>query len=149
MGERAGGGWRSSCASATCRAKGVYIDDGSGLSTENRVTPRLLAGLLCKMREHTDWEAWRKSLAVGGENGTLKRRFKGTMESKVIAKTGFIRGVSSLSGYIEVGPNKYVAFSFLYNNVIGWTGNAKQAEDRACQVLYRELAEPSATQAGG
>jgi serine-type D-Ala-D-Ala carboxypeptidase/endopeptidase (penicillin-binding protein 4) len=122
--------------------EGVYIDDGSGLSTENRVTPRLLASLLCRMHEHADWDAWHKSLAVGGENGTLRRRFKGNMESKVIAKTGFIRGVSSLSGYIEIGPDKYVAFSFIYNNVIGWTGNAKQAEDQACQVLYRELADP-------
>lgn len=127
---------------------GVYIDDGSGLSVQNRVTPRLLASLLCRMHEHADWQAWRKSLAVGGENGTLKRRFKGSMESKVIAKTGFINGVSSLSGYLEIGSEKYVAFSFIFNNIAGWTGNAKQAEDQACQVLYREMAQPLPTQAG-
>ncbi len=129
-------------------SEGVYIDDGSGLSAQNRVTARLLASLLCKMRGHADWEAWRKSLAVSGESGTLKRRFKGSMESKVFAKTGFIRGVSSLSGYIEIGPEKYVAFSFIYNNVTGWTGNAKEAENQACRVLYREMAQPMAPQAG-
>jgi serine-type D-Ala-D-Ala carboxypeptidase/endopeptidase (penicillin-binding protein 4) len=126
-------------------SEGVYVDDGSGLSTGNRVTARLLAGLLCQMRQHPQWEAWRRSLAVGGENGTLRKRLKGTMAAKVFAKTGFIRGVSTLSGYIELGPDKYVAFSFLYNNINGWAGNARQAEDQACQVLYRELTEPLAT----
>ncbi len=128
-------------------AEGVFLDDGSGLSKENRVTARLLAGLLCTMRKHADWEAWRKSLAVGGENGTLRKRLKGSMEAKVFAKTGFIRGVSTLSGYIEIGPDRYLAFSFLYNDINGWAGNARQAQDHACQVLYREMAGTQAPQA--
>ncbi len=123
--------------------EGIFIDDGSGLSKENRVTARLLAGLLCRMRQHPDWEAWRKSLAVGGENGTLRKRLKGSMAAKVFAKTGFIRGVSTLSGYIEIGPDRYLAFSFLYNDINGWAGNARQAQDRACQVLYRATAVDS------
>jgi D-alanyl-D-alanine carboxypeptidase/D-alanyl-D-alanine-endopeptidase (penicillin-binding protein 4) len=128
-------------------SEGVYVDDGSGLSTENRVTARMLAGLLCGMRQHPEWEAWHKSLAVGGENGTLRKRLTGILASKVFAKTGYIRGVSTLSGYIEVGPDQYIAFSFLYNNINGWAGNARQAQDQACQVLYREMSQPLATQA--
>lgn len=128
-------------------SEGVYVDDGSGLSRENRVTARMLAQLLYTMREHPAWEAWHQSLAIGGENGTLRKRLRGVLTSKVFAKTGYIRGVSTLSGYIEVGPDRYVGFSFLYNDINGWAGNARQAQDQACQVLYREMAQPAQTQA--
>jgi len=120
-------------------AEGVYVDDGSGLSAGNRVTARLLALLLCRMRERTDWDTWRNSLAVGGDSGTLRRRFRGELENKVFGKTGYINGVSSLSGYIEVRPEQYVAFSFIYNNVSGRI-SPRQAQDNACRVLYRQIA---------
>ncbi len=128
--------------------EGVRVDDGSGLSRENLVTTRLLATLLCKMRRHPGWEIWRDSLAVGGDSGTLTRRFRGSLDGKVLAKTGYIRGVSSLSGYVQVGEDRYVAFAFLYNDLPASTWQAKQAQERACLALYRELREPLATQAG-
>jgi D-alanyl-D-alanine carboxypeptidase/D-alanyl-D-alanine-endopeptidase (penicillin-binding protein 4) len=129
-------------------ADGVRVDDGSGLSRENRLTTRLLATLLCKMQGHAGWEVWRNSLAVGGDSGTLRKRFRGELDGRVFAKTGYIRGVSSLGGYVELGGGRYVAFSFIYNDIPGSTWRAKQAQERACLALYRELREPAATQAG-
>lgn len=116
----------------------VLLDDGSGLSKQNRVTARLLASLLARMQSQPDWKVWMDSMAVAGDSGTLRKRFHGPMEGKVFAKTGYIAGVSALSGYIDCGEGKWVAFSFLYNKITS-TAPAKQAQERACQILYREM----------
>lgn len=125
---------------------GVAIDDGSGLSRQNRVTARLLARLLARMHGRADWKVWLDSLAVGGDSGTLAKRFRGNLDGKVFAKTGYIAKVSALSGYIRVSDHKWVAFSFLYNDLAS-TAPAKQAQERACEILFRALQEPQAGQA--
>lgn len=127
--------------------EGILLDDGSGLSKENRVTARLLATLLARMHGLPDWKVWMDSMAVAGDSGTLKKRFHGPLEGKVFAKTGYINGVSALSGYIDCGQGKWVAFSFLYNKITS-TAPAKQAEEQACQILYKEVQGPLTTQAG-
>ena len=56
-------------------------------------------------------------LPVGGEDGSLRRRFSGHPEaSDIYAKTGTLSGVRALSGFAtsrEYGP---VAFSVIVNN---------------------------------
>ncbi|MFW6335833.1 MAG: D-alanyl-D-alanine carboxypeptidase, partial [Phycisphaeraceae bacterium] len=65
-------------------------------------------------------EAFLSSLAVGGENGTLKRRFRTfDRNTDVLAKSGYLRGVSALSGYIvrpgEQRDGHHIAFAMLFN----------------------------------
>ena len=58
------------------------------------------------------------SLPVAGKDGTLRRRMRGgSAAGRVVAKTGYISGVSGLSGYIldrEGRPS--IAFSMLFND---------------------------------
>ncbi len=127
-------------------AEGIVLDDGCGLSRENRVTARLLATLLAKMHSQPEGQVWMDSMAVGGDSGTLSRRFRGPLEGKVYAKTGYISGVSALSGYIDCDQGKWVAFSFLYNNARS-ISRAKHAQQQACRILYDAIQGPATQEA--
>ncbi len=82
-------------------AAGVRIVDGSGLSPENRLTPSVLARLLHRIRDEPYFPLFRDSLPLGGKTGTLSRRFRRRdVRGRVLAKTGYISGVSALSGYV-------------------------------------------------
>ncbi|MCC6683235.1 MAG: D-alanyl-D-alanine carboxypeptidase/D-alanyl-D-alanine-endopeptidase [Phycisphaeraceae bacterium] len=85
-------------------AAALTIADGSGLSRDNRVTAGLLVKLLYVMdRDPRLGPMYRQSLAEGGENGTLERRFQ-TFPGQVFGKSGYINGVCTLSGYMLVPP---------------------------------------------
>ena len=47
-----------------------------------------------------DADAFRNSLAKGGVDGTLQKRYAG-LDGRVFAKTGYIEGVRALSGYVR------------------------------------------------
>jgi PBP4 family serine-type D-alanyl-D-alanine carboxypeptidase len=82
---------------------GLRIADGSGYSRENRLSPKTLAFLLQRASQAEYFGLFRQSLAVAATSGTLKRRFRSTdLKGKLFAKTGYIKGVSTLSGYIQV-----------------------------------------------
>ncbi|MEM9246544.1 MAG: D-alanyl-D-alanine carboxypeptidase/D-alanyl-D-alanine-endopeptidase, partial [Cyanobacteria bacterium P01_F01_bin.153] len=93
------------------------IADGSGLSRQNLVTPTALAQLLTGMWRSPETLAFRQSLPIAGETGTLRNRFKDTiLEGRLIAKTGTLTGVSALSGYFPHSDRQWVAFSILVNH---------------------------------
>jgi D-alanyl-D-alanine carboxypeptidase/D-alanyl-D-alanine-endopeptidase (penicillin-binding protein 4) len=62
-------------------------------------------------------QVFHESLAVAGDpRGTMKRMFVGTAAAgNLHAKTGYIRQVRSLSGYVKTASGERVAFAFIYN----------------------------------
>jgi len=114
------------------------VDDGSGLSRDNRAAALVYTTVLKHMDAHPRREAWWKSLAEAGEaEGSLKRRMK-DLGGKVFAKTGHINNVSALSGYV-VGPgSRRYAFSVLCNDtyrVKGGPSSAHALQDGLCRLL--------------
>ncbi|MGH7644899.1 MAG: D-alanyl-D-alanine carboxypeptidase/D-alanyl-D-alanine endopeptidase, partial [Gemmatimonadales bacterium] len=94
------------------------LDDGSGLSAGNLVTPRAFVQLLAYMRRHPRGGPFLTGLPRAGGPGSLARRFAGTpLEGRVVAKTGSIYRVNSLSGYVERGGpgGRWIAFAILAN----------------------------------
>jgi D-alanyl-D-alanine carboxypeptidase/D-alanyl-D-alanine-endopeptidase (penicillin-binding protein 4) len=112
---------------------GVRIFDGSGLSLDDRLTARALAGLLVAAWDDLDLHDpfWR-SLPVAGVNGTLEDRLRrAPARGAVHAKTGTTDRASALSGYVGV---RY-GFAVLQN---GWpvsTWSARKAQDRFATAL--------------
>ena len=91
--------------------------DGSGLSSYNRVTPRGMAVFLRWAAQQAWGEEWRGLMPVGGESGTLARRFRGTvLEGKVFAKTGSLHGVNALSGYMTARSGQTLIFAVYAND---------------------------------
>lgn len=93
--------------------------DASGLSRHNLVTPSSLVQLYTYMAKQSRYsEAWRNSLTIGGIDGTLQNRFKGTIAAgNVRGKTGTIDQVSALSGYLTTASGERVVFSIIVNGV--------------------------------
>lgn len=84
-------------------APGSYkIVNGSGLTHENRISPSGLASLLRTIYDDVGVAPdFLTSLAVGGIDGTIRNRFRGTDAVGLVrAKTGTLNGVSALSGFV-------------------------------------------------
>jgi len=126
-------------------ARGWRQVDGSGLSRENRATARgicaLLEGVLAS--EPVTARLYRDSLAVMGRRGTLEERLRGTpAEGRVFAKTGWITGVSALSGYAEPEGGRGFVFSILiaYPSELGGLNTSvfKKLQDELVLLLFRD-----------
>lgn len=93
-----------------------YLADGSGLSRRNVATPRALVETLRAMYSAPNRDIFYASLPTAGMSGTLRNRLKQTpVQGTVHAKTGTLRGVRALSGYMEHQEYGTLVFSILVN----------------------------------
>ena len=93
-----------------------YIDDGSGLSGQNKLTAALIARVLADAYSSDLWPVFKDTLTVGGIDGTLKKYFyQSKYRGKIFAKTGYINSVRALSGVCTTGQREYI-FSILTND---------------------------------
>jgi len=116
--------------------------DGSGLSSENRVSPAAMTRLLCRMLTRPAPEQFVSSLPISGTDGTLTRRLNDALcRRRIRAKTGYISGVSALSGYVcDKAGRPRIAFSVLVNRIPAGKGfKAKQLQDAVCRSLAQRL----------
>jgi len=96
-----------------------HVDDGSGLSRENRLSAHAITTMLRALYQSNEWELYRGSLAVGGEAGTIGRYFKeARYRGKIVGKTGYISGVRSFSGLCRTQSGPYI-FSIISNGPRG------------------------------
>lgn len=118
-------------------ARGEYqIADGSGLSRNNRFTPRQLTTLLSYMWVHRAAREFLLTLPHSGEEGLSweDRLSDVPYRGNVFAKTGSLNGVSTLSGYAKGASGRLYVFSILCNQTrSNW--EAKRAQDRILRAL--------------
>lgn len=108
-----------------------HLRDGSGLSGNALVTPEAIVKLLLFLYRSPLRDQFMGLLPVGGEDGSLRLRFKGHKEARGIhAKTGTLSDVHALSGYAESQQHGPIAFSFVVNNVNGDGLKVTQLLDR-------------------
>ncbi len=101
-----------------------YIDDGSGLSKENKLTSNAVTTVLLDVYKSKQWPMFKDSLAVGGVDGTITNRFKEEKyKGRILGKTGNITGVKAFSGICSTARGDYI-FSILTNNANAQTRNA-------------------------
>lgn len=94
------------------------IADGSGMSRENQVSAETLASWLVQLRsDPTIREAMFASLATPGR-GTLETRFvNAQLHNDVYAKSGYLNGVRSLSGYVVAEDGREIVYAMLMNDI--------------------------------
>jgi D-alanyl-D-alanine carboxypeptidase/D-alanyl-D-alanine-endopeptidase (penicillin-binding protein 4) len=116
--------------------QGLNLTDGSGMSRNNRATPRHLTALLRAMYFHRWGKEFLRTLPYSGEPDLSwkKRLATPPYRGNVFAKTGTLNGVSTLSGYAKAKSGRLYAFSILCNqNRSNW--EAKQVQDRIVRAL--------------
>jgi D-alanyl-D-alanine carboxypeptidase/D-alanyl-D-alanine-endopeptidase (penicillin-binding protein 4) len=98
---------------------GIVQYDGSGLSRHDLITPSAVVAVYTFMAKQSKYsQQWRDSLSIGGVDGTLKNRFKGTAAAgNIRGKTGTIDQVSALSGYMTTAGGEQLILSIVVNGV--------------------------------
>lgn len=128
-------------AGVDVKRAGIY--DGSGLSRYNLVTPHQMAGLLVYLYQAFPIShEFISALPIAGRDGTLRRRFLVSEQvGRVRAKTGSMRGVVSLAGFLPSKNQHILAFSMLINGI---PGNSRKSlyryrvlEDKLCNYLLQ------------
>lgn len=110
--------------------------DGSGLSPLNRVTARTVVELLDYMAGSAMAEDYLSTLPEAGARDGLRRMLRTAAVGKLRAKTGTLRDVSALSGYVRAANGELLAFSILSNGVAS-TWRSKRVEDTIGERLAR------------
>jgi len=112
------------------------VRDGSGLSRLNRATPREVVRLLERMDLPDISGAFRASLAVAGQTGTVRRRMRATAAfGRCRVKTGTLRAVSALAGYCRTLGGRNIGFALMFNRANTFAEKAR--EDRITAAIAR------------
>jgi D-alanyl-D-alanine carboxypeptidase/D-alanyl-D-alanine-endopeptidase (penicillin-binding protein 4) len=114
----------------------ISLNDGSGLSRDNLVTPRFQTSLLLFLSTRPYFELFLNTLAISGTDGTLKHRLaSGTMKGVIHAKTGTLGNVASLSGYMTTKSGRSLIFSIFANNVRASMSRIRNTIDEICALF--------------
>lgn len=117
-------------------ADAYVIQDGSGLSYGDRLTPYAIVRLLGAMYQRPDFGVFYDSLAIAGKDGTLKDRMrKSAAAGNARAKTGTLNVATSLSGYVRSANDHLVAFSILLTGDSIDVERANKAQDEIVVAL--------------
>jgi D-alanyl-D-alanine carboxypeptidase/D-alanyl-D-alanine-endopeptidase (penicillin-binding protein 4) len=117
-------------------ADAYVIQDGSGLSYGDRLTPYAIVRLLGAMYQRPDFGVFYDSLAIAGKDGTLKSRMrKSAAAGNARAKTGTLNVATSLAGYVRSANDHLVAFSILVTGDPVDVERANKAQDEIVVAL--------------
>jgi len=116
----------------------IVVADGSGLSRKNRCTARQLAATLAWVHRRPEGTLMRNSLSIAGVDGSLRTRLT-DMPHRVYAKTGTMRGIRTLCGYIVGDDGAGYAFAIMFNGYTGPSTPYKEIQDRICRILADDL----------
>jgi PBP4 family serine-type D-alanyl-D-alanine carboxypeptidase len=114
---------------------GVSLNDGSGLSRKNLITPESVVRVLQHMDLHPHRDVFLDLLPVAGRDGTLRNRMKGPAFERILAKTGSIEFVNTLSGFAIAKNGERLAFSIMVNNAATTSREVREAIDMICEWM--------------
>jgi serine-type D-Ala-D-Ala carboxypeptidase/endopeptidase (penicillin-binding protein 4) len=114
----------------------LRLNDGSGMSHQNLVTPRAVVQLLEHARTAPWYDVFRASLAKPAEPGTLANRLR-HLEGRLAGKTGTLSGVNALSGYVQTRDGRELIF-VVFSNASGLPGGVVTG---AIDMLVTALAD--------
>ncbi len=118
--------------------QGLVLVDGSGLSRKNRMTTRTVTDLLTAMFSRFDiGPDFISALRIMGAYGIQSRRLGSSpARGKIRAKTGTLKGVSNLAGYVASKNGAVLGYAlFLNNNKCGYR-KADEIEDHIVTAIY-------------
>jgi D-alanyl-D-alanine carboxypeptidase/D-alanyl-D-alanine-endopeptidase (penicillin-binding protein 4) len=119
---------------------GVQMQDGSGLSTDDRVRPADIAAVMEAASSPADDERTRRlrgllaGLPIAGGTGTLGDRYHDSpARGWVRAKTGTLNGANGITGTVLTQDGRLLVFAFLSNGPS--SAQARPALDKIAEAL--------------
>jgi len=119
------------------------FDDGCGLSKKNGMSAHAISTVLQHMYFGDNRQVYIDSLSVAGVDGTLDDRFKGSdLRARVFGKSGFVNGVSTLSGYFRAKDDRWYVFSILMNGIPRLSNSAiKPLQEKIVKAVDAEISK--------
>jgi D-alanyl-D-alanine carboxypeptidase/D-alanyl-D-alanine-endopeptidase (penicillin-binding protein 4) len=114
--------------------QGIVVDNGSGLSRDNRISARQLAQVLLLAYDSPVMSELMSSLPISGIDGTL-RRSKATA-GRAHLKTGSLRDVAGVAGYVLSHSGRRYVLVAIVNHA--QAGAARPALDALVQWAMRD-----------
>jgi len=119
----------------------LYIDNGSGLSRKAKMNAKLLARMFDDAYDRYG-SRWMETLSIAGVDGTIKRRFRNTAVNKrAWMKTGTLRRVKNIGGYVKNRAGKFYTVVILINSSKAKYRGAK-LQDEIIQWLVKTIVKP-------
>ena len=102
----------------------LVLENGAGLSRIERISAGALNQLLRAAYRSPLFAEFESALPIAATDGTLNRRFSGSaLTGSAHLKTGTLRDVSALAGYVDTATGQRVSFVMLVNHA-----NANRSE---------------------
>jgi D-alanyl-D-alanine carboxypeptidase/D-alanyl-D-alanine-endopeptidase (penicillin-binding protein 4) len=98
--------------------KGLFMEDGSGLSRTNAISPKLMSEILLKIhKEPIMGQHFAESLPIAGISGTMRGICHNQLAAgKIKCKSGSMTRVRSYAGYAKSITGKHFIFTIIINN---------------------------------
>nr|CAA6828075.1 MAG: D-alanyl-D-alanine carboxypeptidase (EC [uncultured Thiotrichaceae bacterium] len=114
----------------------LRIENGSGLSRISRISARHLGEMLINAYNSPWRQDYMNSLAVLGVDGTMRNRLKKSgIAGRGRFKTGTLRNVRGLAGYVQASNGQTYVMSVLHNDNKA-RSKARNAHDELIKWLY-------------
>lgn len=95
----------------------LVMDNGSGLSRDERISAESLARLLTDALMEPNASDWIATLPMVGIEGTVKNRMRNSLlEGKAWVKTGTLNNVRALAGYVRSAEERWVILVVMVNH---------------------------------
>lgn len=117
----------------------LHLENGAGLSRDERISARLLADLLLHAYSTPYMPEFVSSLAIIGMDGTAKNRLRLRREAgHAHIKTGTIDNVSAIAGYVDAKSNRKLVVVGLLNHPNVHLGAGSQLWNTLIQWAYQQ-----------
>jgi len=114
----------------------LVIDNGSGLSRQERIEPAALARLLVDASRSEQSAVFLESLPLVGVDGTMRHRLRGDpVAGRAWIKTGRLNDVRSIAGYVDAVSGRRYAVVLLVNGPRA--GGSGAAQDALLRWVHR------------
>jgi serine-type D-Ala-D-Ala carboxypeptidase/endopeptidase (penicillin-binding protein 4) len=109
---------------------GMVLENGSGLSRSERITPGQMAALLQAAQRSLWMPEFLTSLPIAAVDGTMRRRLAGSPAAlRARVKTGALKNVAALAGFVpDANGEQCIVVAFINHDLAG-NGNGRKVGD--------------------
>lgn len=115
--------------------KGIFLNDGSGLSRYNSVSAKQFSQAMEQMKKSKSFKSFYNSLPTAGLSGTIRKMFSNTnAEKNLRAKSGYMSRIRSYAGYVTTVSGRDLVFSVIVNN---YTCSNQEVKEKIEMLLVK------------
>jgi D-alanyl-D-alanine carboxypeptidase/D-alanyl-D-alanine-endopeptidase (penicillin-binding protein 4) len=115
----------------------LQLENGSGLSRDERITAAGLADVLLAAYQSQFMPEFAASLPLSATDGTLKRHFRSPeMQGRLRMKTGTLDDVKALAGYVHAASGKTFITVVILNHPTAAQGSGEAIQNALVQWVF-------------